>query len=78
MLVHAHAITTDAQTFTAAELERLLDWYRRLPFCHNVLPRDDELADKIALQLSRLRTRPADRPRLCVRNAALACGRAST
>jgi hypothetical protein len=48
-------MTSDAQTFTVAELERMLDWYRRLPLCHNVVPRDDELADKIALQIAKLR-----------------------
>jgi hypothetical protein len=55
-------MTSDAQTFTAAELERMLDWYRRLPFCHNVVPRDDELAEKIALQIAKLRANPAGRP----------------
>jgi hypothetical protein len=55
-------MTSDAQTFTAAELERMLDWYRRLPLCHNVVPLDDELADKIGLQIAKLRTNPAGRP----------------
>jgi hypothetical protein len=57
-------MSSDAQTFTAAELERILDWYRALPLCHDVVPRDDELAEKIALQIARLRTRPAGRPSL--------------
>jgi hypothetical protein len=48
-------MTCDAETFTVAELERMLDWYRRLPVCHNVVPRDDKLADKIALQIAKLR-----------------------
>lgn len=34
----------------------MLEWYRALPWCHNVVPRDDELADKIALQIAKLRT----------------------
>jgi hypothetical protein len=55
-------MTRDAHVFTVAELERMLDWYRALPHCHNVVPRDDDLADKIALQLAMLRTRPAGRP----------------
>lgn len=54
-------MTSDVQTFTAAELERMLDWYRRLPVCHNVVRRDDELADKIALQLASLRRHRAGR-----------------
>jgi hypothetical protein len=49
-------MTSDGQVFTAAELERMLDWYRALPWCHDVVPRDDELASKIALQIARLRT----------------------
>jgi hypothetical protein len=52
-------MTSDAQTFTASELERMLDWYRALPLCHDVVPRDDELADKIALEIAKLRTRPS-------------------
>jgi hypothetical protein len=55
-------MTRDAQTFTAAELERMLDWYRALPHCHNVVPRDDALADKIALELAKLRARSAAPP----------------
>ena len=55
-------MTSDAETFTAAELERMLDWYTRLPLCHNVVPRDDELADKIALQIAKLRANRASRP----------------
>jgi hypothetical protein len=55
-------MTADAQTFTAAELARMLDWYRALPLCHDVVPRDDELADKIALQIAKLRAKPAGRP----------------
>jgi hypothetical protein len=49
----------DAHTFTISELERMLDWYRALPLCHDVVPRDDELADKIAIEIARLRTRPS-------------------
>jgi hypothetical protein len=49
-------MTSDGQAFTTAELERMLEWYRALPWCHNVVPRDDELADKIALQIAKLRT----------------------
>jgi len=49
-------MTPDRLTFTAADLERMLDWYRALPLCHDVVPRDDELADKIAVEISRLRT----------------------
>jgi hypothetical protein len=44
-----------SQTFTSAELERMLDWYRALPACHDIVPRDDELADKIAIELTKLR-----------------------
>jgi hypothetical protein len=55
-------MTSEAQAFTAVELERMLDWYRRLPLCHNVVPRDDELADKIALQIAQPRANPAGRP----------------
>jgi hypothetical protein len=55
-------MTCDAHTFTRAELERMLDWYRALPLCHNVVRRDDELADKIALEIAKLRTRSARRP----------------
>jgi hypothetical protein len=55
-------MTRDAQTFTAAELERLLDWYRALPHCHNVVPCDDALADRIALELAKLRARSAAPP----------------
>jgi hypothetical protein len=54
----------DAQTFTAAELERILDWYRALPLCHNVVPADDELAHKVALQIVKLHAYPAGRPNL--------------
>jgi hypothetical protein len=54
-------MTPDVQTFTAAELERMLDWYRRLPLCHDVVPRDDELAEKIALRLAGLRRCRKDR-----------------
>jgi carbon monoxide dehydrogenase subunit G len=55
-------MTADAQTFTAAELERMLDWYRALPLCHNVVSADDELAHKVALQIGALRASPAGRP----------------
>jgi len=46
-----------SQTFTRAELERLLEWYRALPLCHDVVPRDDELGEKIAIELAKLRVR---------------------
>jgi hypothetical protein len=52
-------VTHDAHIFTASELERMLDWYRALPLCHDVVPRDDELADKIALAIAKLRVRPS-------------------
>jgi hypothetical protein len=52
-------VTHDAHIFTAAELERMLDWYRALPLCHDVVPRDDQLADKIALEIAKLRVRPS-------------------
>jgi hypothetical protein len=55
-------MTSSDQMFTAAELERLLDWYRALPLCHDVVPRDDELADKIAHQIAIGRTRSAAPP----------------
>jgi hypothetical protein len=55
-------MTREAHIFTAAELERILDWYRALPVCHNVVPRDDVLADKVALEIAKLRTRSAGRP----------------
>ena len=42
-------------TFTTAELERLLDWFRGLRLCHGDVPRDYELADKIAFELAKLR-----------------------
>jgi hypothetical protein len=48
-------MTSDGQMFTTAELTRMLDWYRALPVCHDVVPLDDELADKIALQIVKLR-----------------------
>jgi hypothetical protein len=51
--------TADGLVFTTAELERMLDWYRTLPLCHDVVPRDDELARKIALKLAELRTMSA-------------------
>jgi len=41
--------------FTRVELERMLDWYRALPACRDVVSRDDELGDKIALELVRSR-----------------------
>ena len=44
-----------ASTFTTAELERLLDWFRGLRLCHGDVPRDYELADKIAFELAKLR-----------------------
>ena len=51
-------MTSEVQAFTAAELARALDWYRLLPVCHDVSPRDDELAEKIAIQLAEL-SRPS-------------------
>lgn len=50
-----------SQTFTRVELERVLEWYRALPFCHDVVPRDDELADRIALELAKLSPRTSAR-----------------
>jgi hypothetical protein len=41
--------------FSGAELERLLDWYKALGACHDVVPSDDRLADKIGRELARLR-----------------------
>jgi hypothetical protein len=39
------------------------EWYRALPLCHDVVPHDDGLADKIALEIAKLRTaRLAGRP----------------
>ena len=52
----------DRQTFTSVELERMLDWYRALPLCHDVVRADDELADKIALQIAKQRMHRAGRP----------------
>jgi hypothetical protein len=53
-------VTREADIFTASELERMLDWYRALPLCHDVVPRDNELADKIALvEIAKLHTRPS-------------------
>ncbi|MFL5914967.1 MAG: hypothetical protein ACJ752_04935 [Gaiellaceae bacterium] len=46
-----------ANTLTVAELERLLDWFQGLRLCHGDVPRDYELADKIALELAKLRPR---------------------
>jgi hypothetical protein len=56
-------MTHDPHIFTAAELERMLDWYRALPLCYEVDPRDDELADQVAREIAKLRTRSAGRPR---------------
>jgi hypothetical protein len=50
-----------ANTLTVAELERLLDWFQGLRLCHGDVPRDHELADKIALEVAKLR-RPVERP----------------
>ena len=44
-----------ANTFTAAELERLLDWFQELRLCRGEVPRDYGLADKIALELATLK-----------------------
>ena len=49
------------QTFTRVELERLLEWYRALPVCHDVVPRDHDLAEKIALELAKLRAQASAR-----------------
>jgi hypothetical protein len=46
-----------SQTFSRVELERMLEWYRALPVCHDVVSRDDELADRIALEIAKLRPR---------------------
>jgi hypothetical protein len=50
-----------ATTFTAAELQRLLDWFQGLRLCHSDVPRDYELADKIARELAKLRS-PVEQP----------------
>lgn len=55
-------VADHASTFSAADLQRLLDWYQGLRLCRGDVPRDHELADKIALELVRLRTRPAEQP----------------
>lgn len=41
--------------FSRVELERLLDWYKALGACHDVVFSDDRLADKIGRELARLR-----------------------
>ena len=48
-------------TFTAAELKRLLDWFQGLRLCHGDVPRDYELADKIAFELAKP-SRPVEQP----------------
>jgi hypothetical protein len=50
-----------ATTFSTAELQRLLDWFQGLRLCHGDVPRDYELADKIALELAMLRP-PVEQP----------------
>ena len=58
-----------SQTFPRAELERVLDWYRALPVCNDVVSRDDELADRIALELAKLRPRTSrSSPKVPVRS----------
>lgn len=44
-----------ASTFTAVELQRLLDWFQGLRLCHGDVPRDYELADKVTSELAKLR-----------------------
>jgi hypothetical protein len=51
----------DYATFTATELERLLDWFQGIRLCRGDVPRDYELADKIAFELAQLR-RPVEEP----------------
>jgi hypothetical protein len=48
-----------SNTFTVAELVRLLDWFQGLRVCHGDVPSDYALVDKIALELARLR-RPVE------------------
>jgi hypothetical protein len=50
-----------ATTFSPAELQRLLDWFQGLRLCHGDVPRDYDLADRIAAELARLR-RPVEQP----------------
>lgn len=50
-----------ASTFTAAELQRLLEWFQAFRLCHVDVPRDYELAGKIAFELAKLR-RPVKQP----------------
>jgi hypothetical protein len=45
-----------ASAFSRVELERLLDWYKALGACHDVVPSDDRLADKIGREIARLRS----------------------
>jgi hypothetical protein len=52
-----------ADTFTVVEFERLLDWFRGLRLCHGDVPRDYEFANKIALELAKLRRRLNNRSR---------------
>lgn len=51
----------NANTFTVAELERLLDWFQGLRLCHGDIPRDHQLANKVVLELAKLE-RPVERP----------------
>jgi hypothetical protein len=50
-----------ANSFTMVELERLLDWFEELRLCRADVPRDYELAEKVALELAKLR-RPVEQP----------------
>jgi hypothetical protein len=50
-----------ATTFNTTELQRLLDWFQGLRLCRGDVPRDYELADKIALELATLRP-PVEQP----------------
>lgn len=50
-----------ANAFTVLELERLLDWFEGLRLCRADVPRDYELAEKLVLELARLR-RPVEQP----------------
>lgn len=48
-------IENGTSPFSRVELERMLDWYKALGACHDVVPSDDRLADKIGGELARLR-----------------------
>lgn len=51
----------DPDSFTVVELERLLDWFRGLRLCRADVPRDYELAEKVARELAKLR-HPVEQP----------------